>query len=127
MATTDNVLLVDDEVEFVETLAERLRTRGLNVEVATSGEEGVEKAKKTTFQAVVLDLAMPGMDGHETLRALREVDPDLPVLLSSGYNEPGTEPRSPGEAPTGFLRKPYSISVLHEAVRSALHRPAEGD
>jgi CheY-like chemotaxis protein len=83
--------------------------------------------EQSKIDLVLLDLAMPQMDGRETLRTLREFDPDVRVLLCSGYNEQDAGPRSSGEASTGFVQKPYSISVLQEALRSALSGPAKGD
>lgn len=119
MATTDKVLLVDDEVEFVETLAERLRARGLQVEVATSGAEGVEKAKKTVFQAVVLDLAMPGMDGIETLKALREQIPDIQVMLLTGQATIKGAVEANRLGAVDVLEKPIDIGTLLEKIREA--------
>ena len=80
----DRVLLIDDEVEFVGVLAERLRARDLEVEVAYSGMDGVKKSQVTKFDAVVLDFAMPGMDGIATLKALMAGTPDLQVMLLTG-------------------------------------------
>ena len=72
----DRVLLVDDEASFLEILAERMRARGLDVTCATSGTEAIRLAQEETYDAVVLDLAMPGLDGLETLRRLRVMQPD---------------------------------------------------
>ena len=77
------VLLVDDEEEFVSTLAERLEMRGLSVDTAGDGETAVEKVAKKAFDAVLLDMAMPGMDGIETLKKLLEINPELQVILRS--------------------------------------------
>jgi len=66
----ERVLLVDDEVEFLEALAERMGARGLEVLTATTGADAVALARSGTFDAVVLDLAMPGLDGLETLSLL---------------------------------------------------------
>ena len=77
----DRVLLVDDEVDFLEALAERLQRRGLEVTSATSGREALTAVAEQTFDAVVLDLAMPGLDGIETLRRLREAQPNLQVMI----------------------------------------------
>lgn len=119
MTPTDTVLLVDDEVEFVETLAERLRARGLEVHVAGSGEEGIEKAKKTVFQAVVLDLAMPGMDGIETLKALREHVPDIQVMLLTGQATIKAAIEASRLGAVDVLEKPTDIGTLLEKIREA--------
>jgi len=78
------VLLVDDEVDFVEVLADRLEARELRVSKATSGQEALGAAEKTVFDAIVLDMAMPGMDGIETLEGLLEINPELQVILLTG-------------------------------------------
>lgn len=78
------VLLVDDEEDFVEVLAERLRARGLSADTAVTGLTAVTKAEETRYDAIVLDMAMPGMDGIETLERLLELNPDLQVILLTG-------------------------------------------
>lgn len=115
----DSVLLVDDEVEFVETLAERMRARGLDVQIAHCGKEALDKATGNSFDAVVLDLAMPGMDGIETLRLLREVDPDLQIMLLTGQ---GTVAAAVEAAKLGAMdvcEKPTDIGVLIEKIKEA--------
>lgn len=82
--TDCKVLLVDDEVDFVDALADRLEARGLNVVKAHEGRSALEAAQEKTFDAIVLDMAMPGMDGLETLEGLLEINPDLQVILLTG-------------------------------------------
>ena len=65
------VLLVDDEEDFLSTLAERLQARGLEVNTATSGEQAVAKTEEQRYDLIILDLAMPGMDGIETLKLIK--------------------------------------------------------
>ena len=78
------VLLVDDEVEFVDALADRLEARGLQVVKAHTGTSALEAAEGRVFDAIVLDMAMPGMDGLETLEGLLQINPDLQVILLTG-------------------------------------------
>ncbi len=78
------VLLVDDEVDFVEALGDRLEARGLQVVKTHDGPSALTAAKGKTFDAIVLDMAMPGMDGLETLEALLEINSDLQVILLTG-------------------------------------------
>jgi len=82
--TEYKVLLVDDEVDFVDVLADRLEARGLRVRKTTSGQEALAAAEETVFDAIVLDMAMPGMNGIETLEGLLEINPDLQVILLTG-------------------------------------------
>ncbi len=106
------VLLVDDETDFVEALSARLEVRGMLVEAAASGAEAIAKVKARRFDAVVLDLAMPGMDGIETLRELRAILPDVQVILLTGQAslKQGIEAMKLGAI--DFLEKPVSIDTL---------------
>ena len=78
------VLLVDDEEDYVQVLADRLEARGLHVRKTHSGEETLGAARETVFDAIVLDMAMPGMNGLETLEGLLEINPNLQVILLTG-------------------------------------------
>jgi DNA-binding NtrC family response regulator len=118
----DRVLLIDDEVEFVGVLAERLRARGLEVEVACSGMEGVQKSQATKFDAVVLDFAMPGMDGLATLKALLAGTPDLQVMLLTGQATIRTAVEATRLGAVDILEKPLDIATLLEKIREARTR-----
>ena len=113
------VLLVDDEREFVETLAMRLETRGFRVAVAETGEMAVEKVQEQSFDAILLDLAMPGMDGIDTLKRLRELNPDSQVVLLTGRAtvQKATEAMRLGAL--DLLEKPVDIEVLVERIEEA--------
>jgi DNA-binding NtrC family response regulator len=106
------VLLVDDEKEFVEVLADRLEARGLRVVKAHSGTQALEAAEDTVFDAIVLDMAMPGMNGIETLEGLLEINPDLQVILLTGR---ATLEQAAAAIRTGaldLLEKPADIDTL---------------
>lgn len=120
----DRVLLIDDEVEFVEILAERLRARGLEVDVAYSGMDGVNKSQVTKFDAVVLDLAMPGMDGIAALKALLAGTPDLQVMLLTGQATIKTAMDATRLGAVDILEKPMDIPTLIEKIRDARARHA---
>jgi DNA-binding NtrC family response regulator len=122
--TEDRVLLVDDEEEFVLALSKRLKARGLDVVIAESGEKAVEIVTDHKFDAIVLDLAMPGMDGIETLKRLLEIDRDAQVILLTGH---GTVPAATEAMKIGaadFLEKPCDfqdlMAKLREAIRNRL-------
>lgn len=122
--TGDKVLLVDDEESFVDTLGKRLKARGLRVEMAGSGEEAVDKVGFQAFDVIVLDLAMPGMDGIETLKRLREIDPDVQIILLTGYGcvEKAVEATKLGAM--DFLQKPAALPELLDLIREAGARKA---
>ena len=116
------VLLVDDEKDFTEVLAERMQTRGLQVEICSSGHEALECAAQKVYDAVILDLAMPGMDGLQTLRRLLGGNPDLQVILLTGRAtlEHGLEAMRSGAME--FFEKPPDIDRLIEKVTEARSR-----
>lgn len=116
------VLLVDDEEEFVEVLRERLEVRDLGVDTAGSGEIALSKVREKAFDAILLDLAMPGMDGIETLRGLLQVNPDLQVILLTGRAtlEKAVEAMKLGAL--DFLEKPVDIETLVSRIEDAARR-----
>jgi len=86
MQRDEKVLLVDDEEEFTQLLAERMEARGLTVDTASSGIEAIEKVESgAKYDVIVLDLAMPGMDGLETLERLLRANEDLQIILLTGH------------------------------------------
>jgi DNA-binding NtrC family response regulator len=115
----ERVLLVDDEQDFVQALSERLEIRGIVVEVVNKGPAAIEKARNRQFDAIVLDLAMPGMDGIETLQGLREIDPNIQVILLTGRAtlQKGIQAMKLGAM--DFLEKPVKLDVLLEKIRTA--------
>jgi len=114
-----NVLLVDDEEDFTATLAERLENRGLSVDVSSSGPDAIGKVRDKTYDALVLDLAMPGMDGIETLKRLLADNPDLQVILLTGRAtvRKGVEAMASGAMEV--LEKPADINTLLEKIGEA--------
>jgi DNA-binding NtrC family response regulator len=113
------VLLVDDEDDFLQTLTRRLEMRGLKVTAATRGTEAVDLADKQEFDAIVIDLAMPGMDGLETLKHIKENHPDAEIIMLSGQ---GTIKKSTEAMKLGaedFLEKPVDIQELLQKIAEA--------
>lgn len=113
------VLLVDDEVDFVEVLAERLQARGLAVDTAENGEMALEKAGKRPFDAILLDMAMPGMDGIQTLEGLLRINPDLQVILLTGRATLGQAVEAMKLGALDLLEKPVEIETLVEKIEEA--------
>jgi signal transduction histidine kinase len=118
------VLVVDDEPAVRRTLGRMLRLLGFEMIEARGGEEGIEIHRREAgrIRAVVLDLTMPNLDGVETLRRLRQADPDVYVVVASGYAEADVEARFRGEAPDGFVQKPFGVEALRKHLRAALER-----
>jgi PAS domain S-box-containing protein len=116
------VLLADDE-ETIRNLGRRMLERwGFEVVVAEDGREAVDKfrAHKDTITLVILDLTMPHLDGEACYRELRQIRPDVRVILSSGYNEQDVVNRFAGKGLAGFVQKPYTSEELLAKVREAL-------
>ncbi len=116
------VLLVDDEVDFVDVLADRLEARELEVFKANSGAAALAMAQERTFDAIVLDMAMPGMNGVETLERLLEINPDLQVILLTGR---ATLEQAAAAIRTGaldLLEKPAEIDTLVAKIELAATR-----
>ena len=106
------VLLVDDEQDFVTVLAERLEGRGINVDTCHNGAEALDQSRKETYDAVVLDLEMPGMNGIETLKAMLAENPDLQVIFLSGHGTLKSGVEAVREGALEFLEKPADINTL---------------
>lgn len=111
-----SVLLVDDEEQFLGTLSQRLETRGLKVDAVTSGEEALKQVEDHNFDAIVVDLAMPGIDGIETLKRLKEKRPDLEIIMLTGHAtvKSGIEAMKLGAE--DFLEKPVDLNELLEKI-----------
>lgn len=115
------VLLVDDDKAVREVGAEMLRMLGFTVITANDGVAAVEAFKSANdIKLVILDLTMPQMDGEQCFRELRQIDPGVKVILSSGYSVHEVERKFAGKGVAGFIQKPYDFSTLKEALRVAV-------
>ncbi len=106
------VLLVDDEVDFAQVIAERLRTRDFEVDTANSGLAGLEMVRAKRYDAIVLDLAMPEMDGFETMKRMLQIDPDLQIIILTGHGSVAEGVEAIKEGAADFLEKPADIDLL---------------
>lgn len=116
------ILLVDDE-ESIRSLGKAMLSRlGFETVTAADGREAVEiyAAQKENIHMVILDLTMPKMNGEETLKELMLINPDVKVIISSGYTEYEIASRFSGNALAGFIQKPYKMKSLNDCLQEAL-------
>lgn len=127
--SSEGILLVDDEEMNVETFGEILESLGYRVFKAMSGPEAIDiyKAMKAEIHLVILDMVMPGMGGSETFDILKAFDPDIKVLLSSGYSIMGKAANILDRGCAGFIQKPYDMDSLNEKIRNILDKGKELD
>ncbi|MCU0573872.1 MAG: response regulator [Syntrophobacteraceae bacterium] len=107
-----SVLLVDDEVEFLETLVKRLAKRKLQVTGVTSAEEAIQILGKQSVDIVVLDVKMPGMDGLEALRQIKSTSPDVEVIMLTGHANVEAAIQGMELGAFDYLMKPMDIDEL---------------
>jgi DNA-binding NtrC family response regulator len=116
---SEKVLLVDDELDFLDALSERLRTRGMEVATTGSGIEALKKVEQEAYDVIILDLMMPGVNGLEAMKILKEKRPALQVILLTGQAtvEKGIDAMKLGAM--DFLEKPADLNQLTEKIRKA--------
>lgn len=113
------VLLVDDEEDVRSIGAKMLKALGYTPITANNGLEAISIFKEIPDLAfIILDLTMPFMDGEQCLRELQRLDPEVKVIMSSGYNEQEISAPAAGRQAAGFIQKPYLISELKEIAQS---------
>ncbi|MGI9114653.1 MAG: response regulator [Chthoniobacterales bacterium] len=111
-----SILVVDDDERVCEVVAEYLVSDGHEVTTATSGEEALSQARSETFDVVFLDRAMPGMSGDETAEQIKQLRPELPVIMLTGFGPlievTGSRPR----AIDAVLSKPVTRAILRQTL-----------
>jgi len=113
------VLLVDDEQTLLEFLSKRLLREGFTVKVTFCGEEALQAAADKIYDVAVVDINMPGMDGIETQRLLKEIQPDLQCIILTGLNNPDDLPQDADKYAYRFLVKPVDFESLMQSIREA--------
>jgi CheY-like chemotaxis protein len=121
---TETILLVDDEKVIVEVSRELLESVGYKVYAAGSGQEGIAvyMEKRNEIDLIILDMIMPELSGGVTFDRLREINPGVKVLLSSGYSLNGEAQHIMDRGCNGFLQKPFQLERLSRKIREMLER-----
>ena len=114
------VLLVDDEVPFVEAMTRRLEKRGLDVKTAFSGDEALQRLKQLkNIDVIILDVKMPGMDGLETLRHIKKSHPLVEVIMLTGHATVESAIDGMKLGAFDYLMKPSDMDILMEKLNAA--------
>lgn len=114
------ILLIDDEEEFIATLAQRLEFRGYIAKALGDGQAGIDKLTNESFDIVILDLMMPGLNGIDTLKQIKKMLPDLPVILLTGHGSTKAGIEGMHLGAFDYLMKPLDINDLISKISLAL-------
>ena len=114
------ILIVDDEEDLVATMAERLTLREIQAEAVTSGIDALRCMKEQEFDAIVLDVKMPGIDGLQLMAEIRRTHPTLPVIMLTGHGSAADAERGIRQGAFDYLMKPVDIDSLIEKIRTAV-------
>ena len=120
------VLVVDDEDDFRETVVKRLRARKLEAEGAGSGAAALELIKERDFDVMVLDVKMPGMDGIETLRLVKQIRPEIEVIMLTGHASVEFGLKGMQLGAFDYIMKPAPIGELMDTIGQA-YRKKKGE
>lgn len=121
--TKSRVLLIDDEVGFIENIAETLRLKGYEVSVAGNGEQGLRAIREKEFDVVVLDLRMPGISGLHVLKEIRTENQGSPeVIILTGHSTVESSLEGLSRGAFDYLTKPIKINELVERITEAHNR-----
>jgi DNA-binding NtrC family response regulator len=119
------VLIVDDEKEFAEALSERLALRECEVQTSLGGEEAIEKIGHYNFDVVILDVAMPNMDGIETLKQIKKIKPLTEVIMLTGQATVETAVEGMQLGALDYVMKPCSTPDLVTKIQKGFDRKTE--
>lgn len=127
MESKIRVLMVDDEPRFRETTARLLNHRGFETTIAGSGEEAIDLLATAPHDVVVLDIRMPGMDGHQALSAIKKQHPDTQVIMLTGHGTTSSARAALAQEAYDYLSKPCDIDILAAKISAAYMDMTEGN
>ena len=116
-----HILIIEDDLSIAELERDYLEMSGFTVEIATTGDEGLEKAINENFDLIILDLMLPGIDGFEICKKVREVK-DIPILMVTAMKEEIDKMRGFGFGADDYIVKPFSPSELVMRVKAHISR-----
>ncbi len=116
---SEKVLLVDDDEDFLSIMSERMTGRGMEVTTAQSAAAALLILEKETFDAIVMDFQMPEIDGMDALKTMKEKNPELQVILLTGYATVEKTVEAMKIGATDFLEKPADLEALTKKIKNA--------
>jgi two-component system NtrC family response regulator len=119
------LLIVDDEVRFIEALSRRLGLRDFEVTAVTSGKQALKTAEEQPFDLALVDLKMPEMSGEQLLEVLKQRDPDIEVVMLTGHGSIDSAVRCTKLGAFGYLAKPCETDELMKTLRDAYQKHVE--
>ena len=122
MATVKRVLVVDDELDFLETIVKRLEVRDIKAAGVDSGPKALALLDKEDFDVVILDVKMPGMDGVETLVEMKKKKPQLPVIMLTGHATVASGIQGMKQGAFAYVMKPVELDELLDKLQKAFDR-----
>ena len=116
---SEKVLIVDDEKDFLDIIAERIRTRGMDVSTTTSTEDAIHMVEEKSYDVIIMDFMMPGMNGFQTLKAIKEKKPEVHIILLTGnvLEEMRIEAKELGVL--DVIEKPPDLKDLIQKIKKA--------
>lgn len=116
------ILLVEDEPSLVATLTDMLKSQGYSVEARFHGKEGLQAAVNASFDLIILDVMLPGMNGFEICRSIRESEIDTPILMLTARSELGNKVSGLRGGADDYMTKPFEVEELQARVEALLRR-----
>ena len=116
---TIRILLVDDEIKFLQAISERLSLKGFDVTTASNGEDAIKAANKGGFDVAVLDLQMPGTDGAQVLKILKQNHKFIEIIMLTGHATVDSAVECTKLGAFKYLEKPYDFDKLVDALKEA--------
>jgi DNA-binding NtrC family response regulator len=119
MSDKIKLLIVDDEIKFLESIARRLEMRGFDVTKAANGQQALDAARQASFDLALLDLKMPGLNGQQVLEMLKKEHKYLEVIILTGHGSMDSAVECTKLGAYGYLPKPYELEKLLEVLKAA--------
>ncbi len=124
--TNITLLIVDDEVEFATTLAERMELRGITTQTANNGKDALEMVHSSPPDIVILDLKMPDMSGLDVLQRIKAIHPAIEVIMLTGHGSTASGIEGMEKGAFDYIMKPVDLTELLEKIRLA-HGKSHGN